>query len=570
MQFYRNVGTALLACLAAGATGCGSGPAIPDGAASSAAPFTERAAELGLDFVHFNGMSGEYYFVEPLGAGGALVDYDRDGDLDVYVVQGQTLADRPVAELRDRLFRNTLIESGKLGFEDVTEASGIVSTGYGMGVAAGDYDGDGWVDLYVTNFGANVLYRNQGDGTFLDVTAAAGVGEERWSASAVFVDYDGDSHLDLFVANYVDFRLANPGKCYAETTARDYCGPLSYNALPDRLFRNRGDGTFEDRTAPSGIARAFGAGLGVVCADFDMDRRIDIYVANDDHPNQLWINRGAGIFEDAALFAGCALNAAGETEASMGIDAADFDLDGDDDLFVTHLDGETNTLYLNDGAGIFEDRTFDAGLGIESKDFTGFGTAWIDYDNDGLLDLIVANGAVKRIMALAREGDPYPLHQVNQLFRNVGAGQFEEVTRAAGPAFELSEVSRGVAVGDLDNDGDPDVLILNNSGPARLLINEVGSRRHWIGFRTRTGPGGADALGAVVEVTRADGTILRRNVRAAASYCSSSDPRVLVGLGDDGTVGEVRVRWTDGTSEVWNDLAIDGYRELVRGEGARE
>jgi len=573
----KVVAFALMAASAAWLASCASVDRPAHGDGETEALFVDRAAETGLAFVHFNGMSGEYYFIEPLAPGGALFDYDNDGDLDVYMIQGQMLGDKSVEEtvfppsepppLRDRLFRSDLVESGELRFVDVTSESGIVSTGYGMGVAAGDYDADGFVDLYVTNFGSNLLLRNNGDGTFTDTTRSSGAVEDRWSASAAFVDYDADGHLDLFVTNYVDFTVENPGKCYGETTARDYCGPLSYNAVPDRLFRNRGDGSFEDVTAASGIARAYGAGLGVVSSDFNGDGHVDFYVTNDDHPNQLWINRGDGRFDDDALLAGCALNASGQTEAGMGIDAADFDGDGDDDLFLTHLSGETNTLYLNDGSGVFEDRSVETRLASASRQFTGFGTGWFDYDNDGWLDLIVANGAVKKIEALAAQGDPYPLHEVNLLFKNRGDGSFEDVTSLAGEVFALSEVSRGAVIGDVDNDGDSDVLVLNNSGPPRLLINEIGNRKHWVGLQVMDTGGRRDAIGARVEIERGDGRLLLRQVRVAASYCSSNDPRLLIGLGDLPEIRAVRVTWPDGDREEWRDIAAGRYTVLVKGSG---
>ncbi|MHC4427553.1 MAG: CRTAC1 family protein [Planctomycetota bacterium] len=587
----------VLGLLPAGACGTPSqtpGEAAPDGArqvaadpstpragasSSAEAPFVERALESGIDFVHFNGMSGEHYFAEPVGSGGALFDYDNDGDLDVYLVQGSMLGpDKQIGDatfppparlpLGDRLFRNQLRETGALRFVDVTEQAGILSTGYGMGVAAGDFDGDGWVDLYITNFGPNLLLRNNGDGTFEDVTARSGAVEDRWSTSAAFVDVDGDGLLDLFVCNYVDFSFANHKPCYAASSARDYCGATVFQPLPDRLFRNLGGGVFEDVTASSQIARHYGAGLGVVAADLTGDGLVDIYVANDDHPNQFWVNLGDGTFRDDSLLSGCALNEDGRTEASMGVDAADFDGDGDEDLFMTHLRDETNTLYRNDGTGVFEDFTFEVGLGVASRAYTSFGTAWVDYDNDGWLDLVIANGAVTTIEALARRGDPYPLHHTNQIFRNRGGDRFEEVTDRAGEAFRVSEVSRGAAFGDLDNDGDTDVLIVNNSGPARLLVNEVGNRNSWIGLRMMDRDGRSDLLNTRVEVVREDGTSLRRRVRVAASYCSSNDPRVLLGLGRDPSIRSVRARWPDGELEEWTDLAVGRYTSLRQGSGS--
>jgi len=539
--------------------------------------FVDRTEEVGIDFHHFNGMSGELYMAEIMGPGCALFDYDNDGDLDALILQGHMLGDKSLGEatfppdaelpLRDRLFRSELIESRELRFVDATDAARIDSRSYGMGVAVGDYDSDGWVDLYITSLGPNLFLRNNGDGTFSDVTEQTGTGDDRWSASAAFVDYDADGHLDLFVNNYVDFTPATHKECFSNTGALDYCGPRSYGAYSDRLFRNRGDGSFEDVTAVSQIARKYGAGLGIVSGDFNADGRVDLYVANDAHPNRLWINRGDGTFTDEALVSGCAFDMVGGVESSMGVDAADFDGDGDDDLFMTHLNAETNTLYLNDGKGIFDDYSIETGLGVPSRNFTGFGTAFVDYDNDGWLDVIVANGAARVLFGLADIGDPHPVHQRNQLFKNSGDGHFEDVTDRAGEPFAISEVSRGMAIGDVDNDGDEDVLITNNNGPARLLINEVGNRNHWIGLRVIDATGIRDGIGARVEVVRKDGSSWWRSVRVASSYCSSHDPRVLVGLGEDPAVRAVRIHWPDGTVEEWTGPEIDRYTVLKRGSG---
>jgi hypothetical protein len=384
--------------------------------------FEDRAAELGLDWVHWNGMTGEYYFPEMTGQGCAFLDYDGDGDLDVYLVEGALLAGDSMDEAlvpyagggtpRGRLFRNDAgpgrpdREGGTLvpRFVDVTDDSGLAATGSGRGVATGDYDGDGRVDLYLTNYGPNQLWRNRGDGTFEDVTAEAGVGTDGWSTSASFLDYDRDGRLDLYVANYVEFDVAENPTCYTGGGRRDYCGPSDFPPVTDRLYRNRGPGpggvTFEDVSGPAGIAAAKGPGLGVVAADFDGDGWTDLFVANDGAVNFLWRNRGRGEdgavhYSDEALLSGVALNRAGKAEASMGVDAGDFDGDGDLDLFMTHLMGETNTLYVNDGTGLFEDRTLETGLGAPSFPLTSFGTAWLDYDNDGRLDLFVASGAVR-------------------------------------------------------------------------------------------------------------------------------------------------------------------------------
>ena len=568
--------TALGPLVLLGAAGCGTEgrTAVSSPRVAVTAPFVERAAELGLDFVQFNGMSGEYYFCEHMGSGAALLDHDGDGDLDLYVVQGAMLPPGrdpasatfpPEGPLGDRLFRNRLVESGRLGFEDVTEESGIHSAGYGMGATTGDYDRDGRVDLYVTRFGSNALLRNRGDGTFEDVTQASGTDDPRWSTSAAFLDYDADGWQDLFVAHYVDFTLENHKRCYSASSARDYCGPLSYEPVPDKLFRNRGDGTFEDVTASSQVARVYGAGLGVVWAEYDGDGRVDVYVANDTHPNQLWVNQGDGTFRDTALLGGCALNEDGKAEASMGVDSADYDEDGDEDLFMTHLTDETNTLYRNDGTGLFEDVTDEAALGVASRAYTGFGTSWIDYDNDGWLDLLVVNGAAETIEARARAGDVYPLDQSDQLFRNMGDGTFEDVSGAAGEAFRHLAVSRGAAFGDLDNDGDTDVVVIDNSGRARLLINEVGALRPWLGLRLVDDRG--DVLGARAVAELDDGRRLHRRTHVAASYLSANDPRVLFGLGTASTVRRLTVQWPNGARERFGDLEPRRYTTLRRGSG---
>ena len=561
-------------------------PAIAPAAGSGVGEiFTDEAAASGLDFVHFNGMSGELYIGEMMQPGGALFDYDNDGDLDAYLIQGtmlnkeKTLEDAifpPVGPLppRDRLFRNDLVVHADgtrtLRFTDVTDESGIDSRGYGYGVATGDYDNDGWVDLYVTNLGPNQMFRNRGDGTFEEVTDRAGTGDRRWSVAAAFLDYDRDGWLDLYVGNYIDFHVTNHNDCYAGAGYIDYCGPKAYNPEPDRLFRNRGDGTFDDATRRAGFGSTVGAGLGAIPADFNLDGWIDLYVANDGMRNRLWLNQGDGSFVDDALLAGCAVNADGSPEGSMGVDAADLDNDGDEDLIMTHISDETNTLYVNDGHGLFEDTTVPIGLATPSKGFTGFGTGWFDYDNDGWLDLIVVNGAVVFVEELLHARDPFPLHQRNQLFRNVGEGRFEDVTDSAGAVFELSEVTRGAAFGDVDNDGDPDVLIVNNNGPARLLINHVGHDRPWIGLRLVGEDGKRDMLGAWVGVFPEGRPALWRRVRTAGSYASASDPRLLIGLGDVKKIRRVTVDWPDGRRESWGTVPVNQYSTLRQGTGASE
>jgi hypothetical protein len=514
------------------------------GTASQAPPFVDAAAQSGLDFVHFNGMSGEMYFPEMMGQGGALLDYDNDGDLDAYFVQGAKLGTgdkgKPPEKPGGRLYRND-----SLRFVDVTEKSGIDARDYGMGVATGDIDNDGWVDLYLTNYGANRMYRNNGDGTFTDVTERSGTGDPRWSVSASFFDMDRDGWLDLYVANYVDWSVEKNPKCFAASSRRDYCGPADFPPLPHSLYRNRGDGTFEDVSARSGIARQPGPGLGVIAFDADRDGWTDVYVANDGAPSFLWMNQRDGTFRDDALLAGAAVNRRGQPEAGMGVDAGDFDADGDEDIFITHLTGETNTLYVNDGTGMFEDRSTETGAALGSLPFTSFGTSWIDYDNDGWLDLFITSGAV-------RIQETQGLSQTDQLYRNLGekaGGRLEEVPGV----FKAPGVGRGAAFGDVDNDGDTDILVLYNNGPARLLLNQAGSQRPWIGL---------DGVpGARVEVLRPGAPTLWRRSHTDGSYASASDPRVLVGLGDK-PIAAVRIHRPGGPGgkiEEWRGLPAGRY-----------
>ncbi len=560
---------------------CGGG-VEPDSSGRSSAHddvewFVDRAATSGLDFIHFNGMSGEFYQPEIMGSGAALFDYDNDGDLDVYLVQGAMLGTGtplvppPDGPLTDRLYRNDLevdADGRRIArFTDVTDASGIVAPGYGQGVASGDYDNDGWVDLYVTQFGPNQMWRNQGDGTFVDVSDETGAADPLWGVPASFVDFDRDGWLDLAVANYVNFTVETNVRCHhPERHTRIYCDPVDYRGEPDRLYRNQGDGTFADVTTSAGIAGAFGPGLGIATADVDHDGWVDIFVANDQAENQLWMNRGDGTFQNRALMAGVALGAGGEDKADMGVDFGDFDNDGDEDLIITELTGQGSTLYVNDGTGLFEDLAAQTGIQQPSLPYTGFGTAWFDADGDGWLDVLAVNGPV----LLDREptaDHPLPLDQQNQLFRNLGNGQFEDVTDRAGTVFELTEVSRGAAFGDVDNDGDMDVLVTNAAGPPRLLINQIGTRHHWLGLRLVGANLPRDMVGARVAVTRSTGSTLWRRARADGSYASANDPRVLVGLGSSPESPTVRVTWPSGMIEEWTDLPVDRYTTLTEGTG---
>jgi hypothetical protein len=530
-------------------------------------PFVDRTSDTGLDFVHANGARGLLLLPEVIGAGGALLDFDNDGDLDVFAVQSAIDAAPPAAR-GSRLYRNDLRPGGPPRFVDVTDRSRIAPAGYGIGAATGDVDNDGWIDLYVTALGANALLRNNRDGTFTDITAASAADDRRWSTSASFFDTDRDGWLDLFIANYVNYRADLKRECFSAASARDYCNPAVYDPVPARLLRNNGKGGFTDISTAAGLTGSPGRGLGVLALDANDDGWTDVYVANDGDPNHLWLNeRGTGRFRDDALLSGVALSRAGRPQGSMGLDAADLDGDGDDELFVTNLDNEGNALYRNTGKGVFEERTLEWGL--FALGFTGFGTRFLDYDNDSWLDAIVVNGAVRHMDAQRRSGDAYPLKQRNQLFHNERGRRYADVTAAAGPAFAGTAVGRGLATGDLDNDGDVDAIVFNNSGRARVLLNESARTNHWIGLRVLDGRFPRDALQARVEVTGAERRRLARRVHTDGSYASASDARVLVGLGAAASPVTVRVTWPQGTTEEFHNLAVDRYWVVEPGRPPR-
>ncbi len=511
--------------------------------------FEDITEKSGFDFVHTNGMSGNWYFAEIMGAGGGVLDFDNDGDLDIYAVQGAPLHPDTPARIpdheapSDRLYQNLFVETGKVKFRDVTEAAGIKSEGYGMGISTGDFDNDGWRDIYVTNLGPNLLWRNRGDGTFEDATAAANVNDIRWSTSSSWFDWNRDGWLDLFVVNYLRYSVATDVQCYSDSSIRDYCWPKAYPPEPDQLFVNRGDGTFQNTTFTAGFKGKTGAGLGVVVADFNSDGWLDSFVANDADENHLWINYQGRQVENKAILSGVAFNDQGMVEGSMGVAALDVDIDGDEDLLLAHLEGETNTLYLNDGTAFFTDASRGSELARSSVPFTSFGLVDFDSDNDGLQDFFIANGAVRSIHQQRERGDTLPLKQRDQLFRNLGGGKFAEITQQS-PVLQRLEVGRGLAKGDLDNDGDHDLVLFNNGGPARIYINQVGQDNNWIGFQLHIN--NRDALGAYIQLELSSGKILRRRLHTDGSYCAASDPRVLFGLGQEAAINQVKFFWPDG------------------------
>jgi hypothetical protein len=539
--------------------GCRRAAETPTAAVAARPWFEEIAARAGIDFVHHSGHDRRHYLPEIMGGGAALFDMDNDGFLDLYLVQSGALSD-PSAGSGNRLYRNR----GNGSFEDVTERSGAGVHGYGMGVAAGDFDNDGYTDLYVTNYGHNVLLKNDGRGHFIDVTAQAGVASTGWSTSAAFVDYDADGRLDLFVAHYLDWRPAAEVECYSLTGVPDYCSPASYD-LPSAgtLYHNNGNGTFTDVSARSGLTAAVGNGLGVIAGDFDRDGRIDLLVSNDRTPNHLWLNQGGGRFREAALAMGCALDQDGVAKSGMGVDAVDVDDDGDLDLLVVNLDGESDSFFRNQGT-FFVDDTVSVGLRTPSRPFTRFGTAFRDFDNDGVLDLYEANGRVGR-QSETYSADPYA--EPSLLFRGLAGPRFEEVVPRGGALPLLIASSRAAAFGDVDNDGGVDVVVVNRDSRPFLLHNVVQPRGHWLLLRV-VDEHQRDALGA--ELTMAVGSrTIRRDVRAAFSYLASNDPRVHVGLGAETIVRNVIVKWPDGVRESFGDLEANRIVVLRRGSGRK-
>jgi len=529
--------------------------------------FVDRATQSGLSVTHDNGARGDFFYDEIISGGGGLLDFDNDGDLDLYLVQTGPIP-ATVNAPSDRFFRNDGMDEVHMTpvFTDITQQTGIGSmTGHGMGIATGDFDNDGWIDVYVTHFGANVLLRNTGTGSFEDVTQIAAVGDPGLSTSALFADVDQDGWLDLFVVNYLQYTVETDKVCTNLIGGREYCGPRSYPASQDRLYHNLGDGRFEDWSLAAGI-KATGAGLGVVAADWDHNGWIDLYVANDQTPNHLWLNQGRGQFVNEAMLRGSAVDGAGKAEASMGIDSADLDGDGDEDLFMTHLITETNTAYLNDGSAYFHDATAGTGLGVVSLPWTGFGTAFLDFDNDGWLDVMVANGAVRANLDRQASGDSFPYGEPNLLFRNLGQARFVDISNQA-PVLALPMVSRGLAPGDIDNDGDTDLVVFNSHGPLQMLINQVGQRARWLGVRVLD-PSGRDAIGAEIRLTRDDGSVLMRRVRTAVGYLSAADPRVLFGLDDDVGPFAVDITWIDGVVTHHTGLSAGRYHRISRTRSA--
>ncbi len=516
--------------------------------------FVDVTLESKIKFKHENGASKEKLLVETFGSGVACFDYDNDGLLDIYFVNGANLSQGKPSP-GNVLYRNT----GKGTFVDVTEKTGVAGHGaYGTGVAVGDYDNDGFLDLYVTNYGSNILYHNNGDGTFTDVTAKAGVTAGGWSSSAGFFDFDRDGKLDLYVVKYLDYDIKDNPYCgFQREGYRMYCDPRLFDGVPDQLFRNNGDGTFTDVSKAAGIANPAGKGLGVAFGDFDQDGYIDIYIANDGVRNFLYHNNGNGTFTDIAYSAGVGFDGNGKPQAGMGTEFGDFDGDGLLDIFVTNFSEELNTLYRNLGKLTFEDVTEQVGL---SSGFLplGFGTKLFDFDNDGDLDIYVTNGHVIDNIHLYNPRLSYK--QKDLLYENVGA-RFRDISSVAGPAFQIEHVGRGAAVGDFDNDGDLDIVVSNCGEPPILMRNDGGNKNHWITIKARGKESNSFGLGAKVRVETRKGTQLKE-INNVGSYLSSSDIRLYFGLGRESNVKRIEIVWPSGKKQILRDVPADQFLVL--------
>jgi hypothetical protein len=526
-----------------------------------AVQFENVAATVGIDFVHINGSSPERHLYEIMGSGALFLDYDADGWLDIVLLDGGSLTSAGIAKTaRHRLYRNR----GNGTFADASGASGLAHAGYGMGACSADYDNDGWPDLFVTSVGANTLYRNNDGKGFRDVTRASGIASKpAFSASCAFADIDADGDVDLFVANYVDARSDNNIFC-GDTAKklRIYCHPINFAPQGDTLYRNNGNGTFTDASADAGIGGDRGNGLGVVFGDYDDDGRIDLFVANDTTPNFLYHNEGHGIFRDVALFAGVSVASDGRPRAGMGTDFGDYDGDGQLDLFVTNHELETHTLFRNLGKGLFDETTAKSGVGIATLPYVGFGALFADLDHDGDVDLSIVNGHVMNSASHFRPGATEAQRKL--LLRN-DAGRFTEAGRQAGPGFAAERIGRALAAGDIDNDGDLDLLVTNNGGPAELLRHN-GAGGASLVVRLAGTRSNRSAIGARLRF--ATGTVTQvREVKAGSSYLGQSDLRVHVGLGSAARADRIEIRWPSGGVETIDDVAAGQIVTVTEGKG---
>jgi enediyne biosynthesis protein E4 len=531
--------------------------------APPAVQFTDVAAASGIGFQHVNGASADRHLYEIMSGGGAFLDYDEDGWQDVVLVDGGSLADPAVAKTaRHRLYRNR----GNGTFADVTASSGITHREYGMGACAADYNNDGWIDLYVTNVGPNILYQNKAGKGFTDVTTTAGVaGASVFTASCAFADVDRDGDVDLFVVNYVDARVDNNIFCGdAGRKFRIYCHPLTFAPLGNVLYRNNGNGTFTDISKEAGISNHRGNGLGVVFGDYDDDGWPDGFVANDTTPNFLLHNDRGRTFTQVALGAGVSVASDGNPRAGMGTDFGDYDGDGDLDLFVSNHELEAHTLFRNVGKGLFEDVTFPSGVGSATLPYVGFGAVFLDYDNDTDLDLGIVNGHVMNSPGHVRAGAKEAQRKL--LLRNGGGGRLTDVGRQSGSGFAAERVGRTLVAGDIDNDGDLDLLVTNNGGAVDLLRNDGGTGNAAVLIRLAGTRSNRSAIGARVRLT-AGGATQVREVKAGSSYLGQNDLRVHFGLGQAARIDRLAIRWPNGQEEIIDGAAVNQILTVTEGKG---
>ncbi len=533
------------------------------GQAPQAVPVFEEIppAVSGIYWTHNAARSTQKYLPEATGPGCAFLDYDNDGWLDIYLVNsGKSDFFTPAQPLRNALYRNN--RDGT--FTDVTEKAGVGAGGFGMGIAVGDYDNDGFPDLYVTQYGRSILYRNNRNGTFSDVTEKAGVGVQGWASTAVWFDYDNDGRLDLFVGQFAGFDKEH-GCGVSADGKRHYCIPRIFRSMPSWLFHNNGDGTFTDVSKESGIAASLGKAWGAVATDVNNDGRMDLFVANDTVGNFLFLNRGDGRFEEAGLRADIAYSADGRARSGMGVDSADFNQDGWMDLFVANIDEEIFSLYQNNHDGTFDDQAMRLGVGMATRWMSGWGMKFIDYDNDGDLDLFLANGfpddLVEDFSSQVKYREPL------LLFQNT-SGKYKNVSEQSGPVFSKSFSARGMAVGDFNNDGGIDVLVAVNDGAPILLRNNVGKENHWLGVKLIGTKSNRDAVGA--RLTYKAGDLTRNRMKTGGgSFLSSHDPRIILGLGKRTKLDWLDVQWPQpgGSVEHFTDLPTDRYITIVEGTG---
>ena len=505
----------------------------------------------GVDFKHTDGKSEKRLFNEFLGSGGGFFDYDNDGDLDIYLVNGASqIASPDKNPSTNALYRN----NGDGSFSNVTELTGTGSTSYGTGCTVGDYDNDGDLDLYIANFGPNVLYQNSGKGTFIDVSMQSGVANSQWGTSCAFADVDNDGNLDLYITNYADYAVKNDKKCYVRGIWQ-YCGPRSYPPDTDIFYHNNGNGIFTDLTEKSGFLDVPAChGLGVAFGDYDNDGDQDLYVANDQDPNFLFQNQGSGKFEETALLSGVSYSDMGKEEAGMGTIFGDYDNDGLLDLTVSNFQKETNTLYHNEGSGFFADVTTLAGIGEITYSYLGWGIAFFDYNNDGYKDIFVANGHVLDNITDIDRSTTYP--QRNLLFRNLGDGTFEDVSNQSGSGLTLQKVSRTVALGDYDNDGDLDILVTNWNQTADLLRNEGGNLNNWIQINVVGTKSNKSGIGTRIKLV-AGNLKQYQEVQSGGSYLAFSDLRTHFGVGNAKRIDLVEILWPSGHIDKYKDLAVN-------------